>query len=237
MQAYFVSSHVHLCRTEDCTIVLDLRRNKYLALPTGDTDFVSAHVQGWPTASEGPAGVQRVAAESPLLRTLLREGLITDRYKHAQKAPPEKLPAAREYLFEDHLPEAPRITVSDVTRFVVSSLVASSQLRFRSLEATSEYVKARKSRKSASTTSSLNSARLLVAVFDRLRPLAFTSKDKCLFDSLALIEYLARANLYPKWVIGVRTNPFGAHSWVEGQGVVFNDLPENTRKYTPILVI
>ena len=77
----------------------------------------------------------------------------------------------------------------------------------------------------------------LVEAFLHLRALYFTTKDECLFDSLVLVEFLARHGLYPTWVIGVSTNPFKAHSWVQVGDRVLNDLPERVSMFTPILVI
>ena len=75
------------------------------------------------------------------------------------------------------------------------------------------------------------------ARYTRLRPFALTTYDRCLNDSLALIHFLATQGHFPRWVIGVRVQPFGAHSWVQSGDVVLNDLPENVRHYRPILVV
>lgn len=76
-----------------------------------------------------------------------------------------------------------------------------------------------------------------VAAFHALRPLLFTARDRCLNDSLALVAFLAREGIASRWVIGVRVQPFGAHAWVQVDGLVLNDLHENVRHYEPILVV
>jgi hypothetical protein len=76
-----------------------------------------------------------------------------------------------------------------------------------------------------------------VSSYMRLRPFLFTAHDKCLLDSLTLIRFLARRRMFPAWVIGVRTRPFAAHSWVQSAGLVLNDVHEHVRSYTPILVV
>ena len=76
-----------------------------------------------------------------------------------------------------------------------------------------------------------------VAWYLRTRPLLSTAHEQCLKDSLTLIRFLASERLYPQWVIGVRTRPFAAHSWVQEGSLVLNDVHETVRRYTPILVV
>jgi hypothetical protein len=80
-------------------------------------------------------------------------------------------------------------------------------------------------------------ARKLVEAFLRYRVFLFSSKDECLYDSLALLEFLARYGIYPDWVFGVQTRPFAAHCWVQHGEIVFNDTVEHVTGYTPIMVI
>ena len=80
-------------------------------------------------------------------------------------------------------------------------------------------------------------ARKLVEAFARYRVFLFSSKDECLYDSLALLEFLAHYGIYPDWVFGVQTRPFAAHCWVQHGDIVFNDTVEHVRGYTPIMVV
>ena len=76
-----------------------------------------------------------------------------------------------------------------------------------------------------------------IAAYETLRPFVFTARDKCLQDSLALIGFLASEGLFPHWVIGVKTRPFGAHSWVQLGPTVLNDHHDHVRQFVPILVV
>jgi len=67
--------------------------------------------------------------------------------------------------------------------------------------------------------------------------LLFTSRDHCLFDSLALLNFLALDGLSAHWVIGVKVQPFGAHSWLQQGSTVLNDQHDRVRRFTPILVV
>lgn len=58
-----------------------------------------------------------------------------------------------------------------------------------------------------------------------------------MLDSLVLIEFLALHDVFPDWVIGVKTLPFTAHSWVQTGRFVLNGNPGYVRGYVPILVV
>lgn len=58
--------------------------------------------------------------------------------------------------------------------------------------------------------------RLARAVVKVLRPLP--TDVRCLSQSLTLLTIMERRSLHPKLVISVRSQPFGAHAWVELDG-------------------
>lgn len=59
--------------------------------------------------------------------------------------------------------------------------------------------------------------------------------NRCLPRSLALIDHLARSDIYPDLVIGVRTGAFTAHCWVQDKSTVCNDELDRVVLFTPIL--
>ena len=64
-----------------------------------------------------------------------------------------------------------------------------------------------------------------------------SAADRCLPRSIALALRLARDGLAAQLVIGVRTNPFGAHSWTQPEDEVQNDSVEEVLRFTPILIV
>ena len=64
-----------------------------------------------------------------------------------------------------------------------------------------------------------------------------TAADRCLPRSIALALRLARHGFAAQLVIGVRTNPFGAHSWTQHEGAVLNDSVEEVLRFKPILIV
>ncbi|MCU7375150.1 lasso peptide biosynthesis B2 protein [Paucibacter sp. O1-1] len=95
----------------------------------------------------------------------------------------------------------------------------------------------RQARLLGSRAGSLEAMTPAVAAYERLRPLLFTARAQCLLDSLALIGFLARSGFAAHWVVGVRTGPFAAHSWVQNGNTVLNDQHEYVRQFRPIHVV
>jgi hypothetical protein len=75
-----------------------------------------------------------------------------------------------------------------------------------------------------------------VQIFRRLRRLFFSEKNRCLFNALALVLFLQRYGHFPLFVIGVKTRPFGAHSWVQHEQILLDGEPASVCHFVPILV-
>ena len=122
--------------------------------------------------------------------------------------------------------------------FFVASALAKIALRTWAFERVIRRVRQRKAAMAQQAAPlDVERARLLVEAFMRYRIYLFSSKNECLYDSLALIEFLARNGIYADWVFGVQTRPFAAHCWVQHGDTVFNDTVEHVSGYTPIMVV
>jgi hypothetical protein len=77
----------------------------------------------------------------------------------------------------------------------------------------------------------------LTHIYHSLRPL-YPRDYLCLFDSLALIEFLSYWEIFPNWVFGVLIDPFKAHCWVQdGKLVLADTVTFSSRWFTPIMII
>ena len=77
----------------------------------------------------------------------------------------------------------------------------------------------------------------LVSLFRRLRPFVFAAEGHCLLHALTLVKFLGRYGFNPEWVIGVATQPWSAHSWVQWKNFLLDTNPEKVCRYTPIMVV
>ncbi|WP_420853308.1 lasso peptide biosynthesis B2 protein [Sphingobium estronivorans] len=77
---------------------------------------------------------------------------------------------------------------------------------------------------------------LWVSAFDRAA-LILGRTNRCLTRSLAMFSVLRARGVAANLVIGVRSEPFSAHAWVQYQDVVLNDTFGQVNNYSPILVL
>jgi hypothetical protein len=127
--------------------------------------------------------------------------------------------------------------VADVLHFAAAYLRAWYSLRRRPLSSTVRAVHARKLRWQRAGGFETTRAAELVDVFRRLRPFVFAAEGRCLLHALTLVEFLSFYDLFPDWVIGVTTQPWGAHSWVQSGKFLLDTNPEKVCHFTPILVV
>lgn len=225
MEEYLLPRHVHFCRHDQALIFLNLEADAY-SLIDGDNARTL-----W----------NAVAANQPITRStipnideLLANGVLTSS-SGARRFAPTTIRAATDPLIHAEVLTV-RLTVEHVLRFAAACIVAWFRLRHMSIKRTVESVEARKARSSSCETLDLDRARALVTAFNRMR-MFFPHDYLCLYDSLALLEFLARYGVFPKWVFGVRLDPWGAHCWVQEGSFVFNEDVEETLGYTPIMVV
>lgn len=232
-----LAPHVRACASDGQVILLDLRSSQYLGVGGAHFSALADHVEGWPASSDPLRECATSAATSQLTASLLARGLLTDA---PSKQPPQATVAeATASLDSDHGAANTDIGARRLARFLRSAAVTSLWMRCRSLQAIAAAVQARRDRLqgSASASNSLAAARTGTAAYERLRPFVFTARENCLHDSLTLVGFLASEGVFPQWVIGVKTRPFGAHSWVQMGSIVLNDQHETVRQFRPILVV
>ena len=207
-------------------------------------------IEGWPTSadisrtaivdSETAANAETVK----VLQQLIAVGMLTSDRFAGKLATPTAAQLPRAALIDGYVEHRPAIRLADVMHFLTASLVAKMLLRRGTVKQAIAHLQSKarthgvaSSAPSATHDLDFSFARERVAIFKRLRPLLFTARGACLFDSLALCIFLSRYRLFPQWVFGVTTRPFEAHCWVQHCEIVFNDTPEHVGSFTPILVV
>lgn len=130
-------------------------------------------------------------------------------------------------------PDRPGIRPSHVWNFVRSVLLAKAMLSWLPLPRVVALVKSRRARRTAASAD--HSAAQLTEIYRRLRPLLLSRTDRCLLDSLSLINFLRRYHVPAYWRFGVRLEPFRAHAWAQDDRTVFDDMAANIHGYTVIL--
>jgi hypothetical protein len=231
----FLQPHIFLCRGKRHWVILDVNRDKYLCVDRRQFDALGPSLQGW--EGRGP-GVTPLAADAvALANDLLGLDILSDRAARAKDALPTAYPLPTEAIDPDEPARARRWSYAHAGSFFLSSARASRELQRQRFQLTVEHVRARKSRNAdRAGPLDIERARSLASVFERLR-LFYPRSYLCLFDSLALIHFLARFQVYPDWVFGVSADPFEAHCWVQAGSLVLNDTVARVSAFTPIMYV
>ena len=171
------------------------------------------------------------------MRALLQNGLLVGDATQGKALRPVFVDAPKTSAVQNF--DKPRLAIgpAHVWNFFAASLTASKDLRWGSLHRTVHKVETRKLAQ-ARNVAAMDKAVVtdLFEIFRTLRPY-YIRPYLCMFDSLALLHFLARYGVYPQWVYGVKLQPWGAHCWVQAGDLVVNDLVDNVRDYIPIMSI
>ncbi len=232
-----LSSDVFFCVTEGQGVFLDLRRDDYSAIPivfdpinAGEPALDAAIDRAFETHRQDLLEAQLVEEVSQnrgdvqAFRRLVRPELNIF-HPDDQRAFGMARPSG----------QGTRVGVSDVLDFFLASYRASKLLKKRHIHHIVRGVRRRKA-SAASGTSDVDALRTHTAIYRKLRPW-YPRGYLCLYDGLALIEFLARRQLFPAWVFGVQAQPFGAHCWVQQGDVLLNESTEYAGQFTPILSV
>jgi hypothetical protein len=255
-----VPSHVHVCITGDGSVLLDLKRDKYFGLGREDTWLLATMVDDWPCPAwtRTPAESPNPEAAKRICRSMLEEGLLVEEGTLASGRRAKEQNdtcetggvsiAGRDRSSIDM--KAPLLSVGDeievpaairfrhVARFVAAYAWASYSLRGRLLMATVTAIRVKKNQRLQSGARwELLRLAGLIDIFRRLRPYLFAAEGHCMVHALTLVRFLGSYDIYPDWVIGVATQPWAAHSWVQWGNYLLDTNPEKVCQYTPILVV
>lgn len=253
---FSLAGHVRACACDESVVLLDLRANRYLGIDARASHSLAHSVLGWPNQDKR-AAAPTIVPDSPLeagppgelLRRLWAQGLLVAAPEQATGHQTDANMRASQHLdieealgtieFDGLDTQSIKLgtRVRQALRFTTSVATAACWLRGRSLQEIASAITARRLRGRSPVSESLESMKPAVETFERLRPLVFTSRSRCLLDSLALMRFLALDGFMPRWVVGVRLAPFAAHSWVQCGPVVLNDQHEFVRQFRPILVV
>lgn len=240
MGRYSLAEHVYVCVNDEHVVLLDLKQDRYFALEAAATAPLSGLVPGWPVrALDAPlAGSSDPEQAEQIAAGLLEQGILTDEATAGKDASAVRVARPARELLSPDAHRAAHAGAGAAWNLVAAAVSAKLALRFRAFENVVERRRARKRKVGGGTrTPDMERTRALVEAFFRLRVFVFSSRSECLFDSLTLLNFLARYGITADWVFGVQARPFAAHCWVQLDDVVFNDTVEHVSGYTPIMVV
>ena len=236
---YFLSSHVFVCAVELHWIILDVSRDKYLCIHKRHFAQRGPQLHGWSGAFEPTdCNFDEISCDAIELTTdLLQQEILTQDPTRGKRTDAVKIPAATAAFNSRRAGPNRALQFRYAPAFLLASTRADYYLKRHSFARVTCAVDARRHRKSERRQMVHDeSVEALLFIFNALRPI-YPRDYLCLFDSLALIEFLAQYGLFPRWVFGVSADPFCAHCWVQDGGFVMNDTLERVFRYQPIMSV
>jgi hypothetical protein len=230
MQPYWLNPHIHFCDCDDALIFLDLTHDRYFQFSGAQREWFDMIC-----AASGPDELPGHAARFAE-RLLARHILTLDR--NAGKRPAAtSLQAPRASLPTPLTLPAPSRPVKTALALSVAALSSWTLEQSRNFEGVVDGVTRWKRQAGTNQSSPIESVLERVADFHAMTPYFFSTRDACRFRSLVLMNYLTRSGITPDWVFGVRLCPFGAHCWVEYEGVILNDVSDTVAEFRPIMSV
>jgi hypothetical protein len=231
MSSYLLPPHVHFCQRNDAFVFIDLKQDDYTLV-----NGAAATALKMLTLQQDRNLIPSDRDINDGLQELVHGGLLTTDRNIGRKIEPTHTNVAIDFLVDRASIPDISVHTSQLLNLILSFSTAKLRLRWQRIEDTVNSVATRKTRHAVNHPFDNERARQLTAVFLKLRSF-FPTNYLCLFDSLALIEFLSKYRIYPDWVFGVRLEPWAAHCWVQHGHFTLNEDPEEAANYTPIMVI
>ena len=236
-QSYRLARDVFSCLSDNRMVFLDLRSDKYFCLSEGNTTAAHRYIANagnQSTSATGSFGDHE--GGHSVLETLADKGLMIRAETEAAETLPTRDTAVAEATTSKADSIAQTANPGHWLRFARASASASWKLSRYSMRRTVQSIRNRKYRLRGKAKTNSRDLVRMAETYQYLRPF-YPREYLCLYDSLALLEYLAYHRFFPQWVFGVCTEPFTAHCWVQHDECVLNDTVEHVRNFTPIMSI
>jgi hypothetical protein len=240
---YALAPSVFISPTRHGAVLLDLARNRYFGVGPKEARILEL-LGGKPSASATEtASAISVAPEYGIEESSI---CLLEKIGVIHRGPPQE----REIMscnvqlngaliaIGDEITCPVTVRLSHVVAFVKALMVSWYSLRFRPIASTARRVYGR--RAAAITrgyTFDLHRIAEFVCIFRRIRPFVFTVNGHCILHALTLVTFLSRYGEFPLWVLGVKVDPWAAHSWVQLDNFLLDTNPEKVCKFNPILAV
>lgn len=225
MERLYLPDYAWFCFCDTRAVFADLRNDVYLRVNEEKSAALREIVESDGMTSE------RVLV---VLDELIQYGLLTPHEINARPVSPTTLVAASVPLLESDMAPS-RIGVREIANFLYACVSVDLRLRGGQIFNTVTRVNKLRSHE-RECEPGMHRLRELAGAFRQLRPL-YPRKSACLFDTLALIEFLSRYKATPTYVAGVNNRSGEAHCWAQLDELLILDDPERVAAYTAIVVV
>jgi hypothetical protein len=231
---------VFVARTRHGAVILDLNSDRYLGVGPAETQVLERMVEDWPARPANSIESLRLTiAERELIDALSSSGIIRPGTRKTSTLPQLSVRLDGELVaIGDEIDAAAKVKIGHIAFFFYALIAISLSLRFRSISSLIQNVHRRRAAGIRNDHDfDWRRASEFVSIFRRIRPYAFIAGGHCLLHTLTLVRFLAHYNQFPRLVLGVKVDPWGAHSWVQHGNFLLDTNPEKVCGFTPILAV
>jgi hypothetical protein len=233
-----LSQSAFLCRSHRHFVLLDLVNDKYLCIGSQVFEVLrqpSNEIQQ--LESRNISAASAVPDISRVVQDLVDRGIIVTGSTIGKEIEPVVAAPQVTSTLADPPADRTAFWMLRLPSFLCACRRATRDLAHKPLHQTVQGVKELRRRQgSGRGTWDPVKTRVLVGDFAALR-YVFPRSYLCLFDSLALVHFLAAYGQFPTWVFGVDAEPFTAHCWLQEGSILLNDTLPNVSRYTPIMAV
>lgn len=209
---------IHFCVISGRAVLLDLRRNRYFALPAGANTLLLGLVGEQGSGTMPQTTLDRLMAGVTGADLILRA--------------PKCLPAPTDDRAAAQAEASASLWLIAIAW--LATIFAKLMVRLVPLSALLRGFERHADRHTRPT--SHNSTDRIGAAFRKLG-LLIAHENNCLPLTLAFVWLCRLYGYHPTLIIGVRINPFSAHCWSQHGAIVLNDTCDRVRPYQPILFL
>ena len=240
-RSFFLAPWVFVSATRHGVVFLDLRRNRYSAIGCSDSLKLSEHLDGLPILetwrAERSGACNASSDNSGLMNSLVSANIVTLCPRAACEIESTRIPLNGVLTsIGDEITAAPLVGLWQIAVFLYYLTWSAISLRLLRFHRVVRSVhRRRQAALRIGYKFDLSRTSELVAAFRGIRPYFFLAKDNCLLHALTLVNFLAHYGEFPVLVFGIKTDPWGAHAWVQSERYLLDCNPENVCHLEQIL--
>jgi hypothetical protein len=234
MSEYWLREGVYCAEANDSIVLLDLRVGRYFALNSMGVSLQANDAESNGGISNGYS-VKANAQNRLLLEMLSANDFLTTNSAIRNRFA-ARLPRATSTIDCSKGSDPFRWSPLACARFAASRVSFSIMYHLTSLRRCVELLRKRQGLL-ANAVADESHLKYLMSHFIRLRAFSYTSRNRCVLDTLVLCDFLRRNRVNATFAIGVSTRPFRAHCWAQCGSIALNYSSESVESFTPLLVV
>ena len=228
---YRMSEGIHICQLSGSYIALDVGADEYIKFTAKQSALLNEILL---------RGVPRSQLSDDALKfagRLVSKNMIAVTPTASSSDIGSPIRPSTNSIFPSFADRSPKIAFKHAPRFAQASIMSWFVLKYLSFAQVVSVARNWKRNVDCKCRRPLEEVSELVSEFHQLTPLFFTTRDACKYRSLTLLRYLSFFDVPANWVFGVRLAAFGAHCWIEFEGVILNEHLESASQFKPIMSI